>query len=1204
MSPAASTERRTSIKAVLRQMATSPSFDSAARDLLEVLGYPTDKTLAGQNGNVDEFLGRHGPVSGYKPGTKSEQALREENPAIKLLCQVTNEDLDLVGQPSLLEDPSIEKGLHHSFLFVTVDLEKATYRRGDYAQYTREINKRFLMPTVVLYRTNRRQLTVAFVQRRQDKRDEQRDVLQTVSLIREIDLNEPHPGHLRLLEQLSIPDRRAWMRKHDQALNFDGLLQAWVDTLDTDTLNKAFYRRLFAWFQRATAEATFPTGDSETKQEEQVIRLITRLLFIWFMKEKGLVSDNLFIPARVAALLRDYDPHEGDTYYPAILHNLFFATLDTEYDDPAASRREPHHYQHSGLIDDLDGLVRLFDKTPFINGGLFDRLDPDDQATTDEGLNDRQQLSVPNSLFFDEGGIITLLDSYKFTLEENTPIDEDVALDPELLGKAFENLLAAHNPETRTTARKRTGSYYTPRLIVDYMVDESLALSLTEACRRNGSNHVSEELLRRLLDHRYEFQQDPASLPDDARRAIVEAVATIKILDPAVGSGAFPMSILHKLTLVLQRLDPDNHLWEHFQRQLAGRRADQALHTDDQGERDQQLLAISDTFEKYRDTDFGRKLYLIQNSIYGVDIQPIACQIAKLRFFIALAIDQTPDPTAKNHGIRPLPNLETKFVAADSLIGLTGQQAFTPPPVEALLQQLDSNREQHFLAIPQHKQVLREEHRVLRTALAGELAAGGMPSEHTDRIAAWDPYDPNTPANWFEPHYMFGVAGGFHVVIGNPPYIRLQDGGGRLADRYKNAGYAVFSRNGDIYYLFYEKGSALLKADQGVLAYITSNSWMKAKYGGNLRTHLAEQATPVRLVDMGKNVFDATVATNILVLRSGRRGHGGIRFPAVGMNTPSSDTFPPHLDHWNTIQLSRKEAPWVILSPPEERVMDKMTTRGTPLAQWGLVMRMGIKTGFNEAFVIDQETRDRLVAEDAVSADIIRPLLRGRDIKRYRAEWVGKYLIATAPALHVDINDYPAVRAHLLSFGKDRLDQTGRRLPTGGKSRKKTNHAWFELQDSIAFHGDFAAEKLFIMDMAPHARVSYSATPMYCNDKAYVVTGASLMYLCALLNSRLVTWWMSKNALTTGAGANQWKMFIVKRIPVPAISSREQEQTFIRHVDRILSAKDDDPQADTRRQEARIDQMVYQLYGLTDSEIAAVERSVGQPETAAGRNRR
>ena len=254
-------------------------------------------------------------------------------------------------------------------------------------------------------------------------------------------------------------------------------------------------------------------------------------------------------------------------------------------------------------------------------------------------------------------------------MEENTPTDREVALDPELLGKVFENLLAAVNPETRETARNQTGSYYTPRLVVDYMVDEALVEALAAKSQpADGDGVFWCERLRYLLDY-----NDANELFDsDETERLVRAIAEIKILDPAVGSGAFPMGMLHKLTLALRRLDPENWWWEKLQKELAGQRATAAFDTPDQLERDAELKEISDTFERYRDSDFGRKLYLIQNSIFGVDIQPIACQIAKLRFFISLAIEQEPDSTTDNFGIQPLPNLETRFVVADTLLAWTG----------------------------------------------------------------------------------------------------------------------------------------------------------------------------------------------------------------------------------------------------------------------------------------------------------------------------------------------------------------------------------------------------------------------------------------------------------------------------------------------------------------------------------------------------
>ena len=298
------------------------------------------------------------------------------------------------------------------------------------------------------------------------------------------------------------------------------------------------------------------------------------------------------------------------------------------------------------------------------------------------------------------------------------------------------------------------------------------------------------------------------------------------------------------------------------------------------------------------------------------------------------------------------------------------------------------------------------------------------------------------------------------------------------------------------------------------------------------------------------------------------------------MDTPSADTFPPRQTRWDTVR-PHQEGPWVILSPKEVKVMRKVRTCGTPLAQWGLVIRMGIKTGYNAAFIVDQSTRDKLIAEDQRSAEVIAPIVRGKDIQRYRAQPAGLYLITahngygSVPAINPD--DYPAIKRHLQKYSRSL------------RARSDQGCTPYNLR-SIAHWGIYTGEKLFIMDMAPHARVAYADTVTYCNDKAYVVAGGSIKYLCAVLNSALITWWMSKNALTTGAGAYQWKMFIVERIPIPAISDRQQ-RTFIRHVDRILLAKDIDPQADTRRQESEVDEMVYQLYGLTDDEAAVIESS-------------
>ena len=678
------------IRAALDKM-TARDLSEASTQLLAALGYRSDRRLDGQTGNVDDFIRDFKAENG---DTKSEQDFRDSAREVRVLFQFTDTEITATAQPQLLDVEGFSIGNFSSFLFAAVELKANTYARGWYVSLTREINKRFIrVPAVVIFRTADGHVTLAFVNRRPSKIRADRQVLGSVSLIREINPAEPHRAHLDILAELSLNARLKWMANHGKPRNFAGLLEAWLTALDTEELNKRFYRELDGWFKHCLETAEFPSGQAKTLQkEEHVIRLITRLMFVWFIKEKGLVSHDLFNEHKVGQLLKNYDRAGGDSYYRAVLQNLFFATLNTEigqrrfgagnHDD----QHNPSLYRYHDEISDPDRLVELFSKTPFINGGLFDCLDSLDATGAggyhidcfSDNRNHRSLLSIPNRLFFsdapqgNERGLIDLFNRYKFTVEENTPTEQEVALDPELLGKVFENLLAAVNPETQLTARKETGSYYTPRAVVDYMVDEALVATMAQkASPEDGDADRWQARLRYLLDYGDAFADADTLFTPAEREAIVRVIAGIKALDPAVGSGAFPMGILHKLTLALRRLDDHNELWQALQKELAGQRAVAAFDTEDQKERENELAEISRTFDKYRGSDFGRKLYLIQNSIYGVDIQPIATQIAKLRFFISLTIEQQPsnDP-GDNYGIKPLPNLETRFVAANTLMGI------------------------------------------------------------------------------------------------------------------------------------------------------------------------------------------------------------------------------------------------------------------------------------------------------------------------------------------------------------------------------------------------------------------------------------------------------------------------------------------------------------------------------------------------------
>ena len=333
---------------------------------------------------------------------------------------------------------------------------------------------------------------------------------------------------------------------------------------------------------------------------------------------------------------------------------------------------------------------------------------------------------------------------------------------------------------------------------------------------------------------------------------------------------------------------------------------------------------------------------------------------------------------------------------------------------------------------------------------------------------------------------MFGVVEGFDLVIGNPPYAQLQRDSGKLGKLYKDAGYTTFARTGDIYQLFYEKGCQMLRLRHGFLSYITSNSWLKAEYGKRLRRYFSERHTPLRLLEMGKDIFEnAIVDTSILIVREGKSGETGI---AVDMDRLPDKRFPPEQSVWGQL-LPEGEKPWSALSAIGRGIMDKMEAIGTPLKDWDIDIYRGALTGYNTAFIVDDKVRSALVAQDPKSAEIIKPVLRGRDIQRYQAQWAGLWLIATFPSLHLDINDYPAVKGHLLSHDKERLEQAGKTLIDGSKSRKKTPHRWFELQDTCAYYEEFTNEKLVWIELVDHGRFAYDNTVAYIAKPHHLLCG-------------------------------------------------------------------------------------------------------------------
>ncbi|MEA3226346.1 MAG: hypothetical protein U9Q07_10385 [Planctomycetota bacterium] len=583
------------IKTALQAFSGS-DLRAASIRLLNTLGYQSEKALDLDN-TPDAFIAE---FDKRDREFRKDKALFERWKSVEFLFQITDDEVRNAGAQSTLFDSGYDHGNYQSYLFFALDLEKDHYTRTQFADITREINLLFDMPAMLLIRHNGA-LTFSVIDRRLHKKDQSRDVLEKVKLIKDIRYQDPHRAHIEILHDLALPTLMAKHECHD----FKQLHEAWRTTLDTNELNKKFYRELADWYFWALEHVGFPADvekDTATRNATSVIRLLTRLIFCWFLKEKGLIPADLFSERKLAGILKSLKDDDC-TFYRAILQNLFFGTLNQRMntggrenrrfanDGPFLERKNEYgvknlyRYQKLFAIAEEEA-VKLFSDIPFLNGGLFDCLDKEDDSGKViyvDGFtrNTRKQPKVPNFLFFSRyrtldlsdsygdkkkkkekvRGLINLLDSYKFTITENTPIEEEIALDPELLGKVFENLLASYNPETGTTARKQTGSFYTPREIVNYMVDESLIAYLAGKLDPADPSDQTNSHLR----HLFAYTEELLPFSDAEVDALIAAIDNCKILDPACGSGAFPMGILHKLVFILGKLDPQNERWKQKQ---------------------------------------------------------------------------------------------------------------------------------------------------------------------------------------------------------------------------------------------------------------------------------------------------------------------------------------------------------------------------------------------------------------------------------------------------------------------------------------------------------------------------------------------------------------------------------------------------------------------------------------------------------------
>lgn len=987
-----------------------------------------------------------------------------------------------------------------------------------------------------------------------------------------------------------------------------------TDAFSVEKINREFFKQYKGYYKqcwqylaeqyRSVFLGNTPVPDNPKEKEKQdkpvrdfTQKLLGRIVFLHFLQKKGWMGCPVNSESWVGGdkgfmqtLFRRFS--DPSRFYSGCLTHLFFQTLNVE---------------RPGDGFEVPGLQAC--RVPFLNGGLFDADPPETWA-----------IDLPESFF---QNLFDFFDQYNFTIDENRPDDHEVGIDPEMLGRIFENLLEEN---------REKGVFYTPKAIVQYMCQESLLGYLNEhltetleAPQRKAARAALADFIRY---GRRGNERDPNNFIFDQAAWIGEVLDRVKICDPAIGSGAFPIGMLQEIFNAKLSLN-----W-----------------------------TLNRSLERAQ-----VKKRIIQESIYGVDVDHGAVEIARLRFWLALVVDED-EP-------QPLPNLDYKVMQGNSLlesfegIGLdkllkeqdvmyvveNGQMdlfgqvadpqisiAFSPDKKQKLdellrlffdpdalrrhnlkkeavkeqieglvLDHIEYNFELTELSLerqmgeqtatlalirmgPNDSKIQgqqKEKKRVLLTKEIGQLQQQlADVREKKQKLYALAPHN--------RPYFLWNLffkdvldEGGFDIMIGNPPYIQLSKIKSE-AVQYQQEGYETFERTGDIYCLFYEKGIELLKPG-GVLTYITSNSWLQTQYGESLRRFFVQQTDPQVLLNFADTrLFEtAVVEANILITRHATCQYQ-LRAATIGADYDRQLALAAYVDQAGFTLTNLPTEGWTVGNVEAYLLKNKIEGVGKKLEHWPNAIYRGITTGYNPAFIIEEPKYGELTKEE-VNIELIKPTLGGRDLRKYTYTFDQQWLlfIPWHFPLHEDksivgsstlaekkiLEEYPFIYEHLLAFKQD-LQQRNQ-VETG------IRYEWYALQRCAAsyFH-NFNKPKIIWGRISDEPKFAYDEEGHYVLDTLFTMVGESLKYLLAVLNSRAAKWYFDQIATTTGMGTNQWLKYKIEQLPVPE-PDPNTEQQLEQLVNKILELKKEKTDANTQPYEAQIDALVFKLYGLSEPEM-------------------
>ena len=853
-------------------------------------------------------------------------------------------------------------------------------------------------------------------------------------------------------------------------------------------------------------------GD-EKRVRDYVKKLLGRIVFLHYLQRKGWLgvpSDKAWGDGDRSFIQHLYEyatEAQQSDFITSVLSPLFYEALNTD------RRADNDLFDTRAKFPKRGNKLRI----PYLNGGLFDR---DENAAL--------LIKFPPEFF---KNLLDFFAQYNFTIDENDPTDAQVGVDPEMLGRIFESLLEDN---------KEKGAYYTPKEIVQYMCRESLIAYLCTGIDKGTPEHQAISQFVKSYDAELLTGLELEGV--ELGTKVLERLKEVKVCDPAIGSGAFPMGMLRELYYCRISLED---------------------------------LSVSPAEIKSQ---------IIKGNIYGVDIEQGAVDIARLRFWLSLVVDET-TPT-------PLPNLDYKIMQGNSLL-----EWYEGVDLSTLTQRKEDGCVELFDDLAD---VYRRQLRQAISAYYGETDHDRKATLHQEISEAIDEQlkeqrytvdlsGINVSANthfflwhtWFDEVFNRPSGrNGFDIVIGNPPYIQLQNNGGELAKIYQGYGFKGFARTGDIYCLFYERGYQLLR-EGGHLCYITSNKWMRAGYGEKIRGFLAHSTNPILLVDFaGIKVFEgATVDTNILLFSKEKNEGKTLSVSLTKDVQLGRGELCQYVQQHATPSAFTSSESWVILSPIEQSIKRKIEAVGKPLKDWDIQINYGIKTGCNEAFIIDEAKRAEILSncqsddERERTEAIIRPILRGRDIRRYGYDWAGLYIVyipwhfplhldptitgASEKAEEAFKTSYPSVYNHLEGY-KDTLKKRNQ-AETG------IRYEWYALQRWGAnYWEEFEKPKIIYPNMTKYMPFFYDELGMYTNQKCFILTGQHLHYLIAFLNSSIFKICYRESFPELQGGTRELSKIFFENILIPVLPE-VQMHDFETLVDDLIQGKD---YSDTRLEEA------------------------------------